>query len=125
MWGPSGSLFCSSHKRTNSLDSPNPHLCRRICPKTNYHQEALLGILFHEDTSWIPKGLWVGESPCRCAAWMCQVESGQQVLPGQGHRPFAWVWEAGMARPLLLGCLCQGQASHLPWKPGQGSQLER
>lgn len=122
MQGLAGSQFCSSHRRTYSLDSPNLHQCHHIRPGS---QEALLGILSHAGTSWIPKGPWVGESPRRCAAWMGQVGHRQHGRPGQGNGPFARVWEAGMTRPLLLGCLCQGQHSCLRWKLGLGSQLER
>lgn len=115
-WEVRPAQFCSSHSRTNLLNSPNARQCHSICPKTNCDLEAgrlCWASRLMQASSWIPKGPWAGESPSGSPG-VAKSTHRQHVLRGWGHRPlaqggklawqslFCWAPLAGAALPSAL-----------------------
>lgn len=72
-------------------------------------------------SSGIPKGPRVRESPSRCAAWSCQIESQAACPIRLGPQATCTSVGSWHGRASSVGCFCQRQHSRLPWNFGLGS----
>lgn len=99
MQGPAGSQFCSSHRRTNSFDSPNPHQCHCIRPQTNCRLEArrlCWASCLMQAPAGSPRVLGLGRAPADALPGCAKQRHGQHGLPARatshlhGYGKLAW-----------------------------------